>query len=58
MQSHRIPLYYTLNETNIAPEHGWLENYFPFADAYFQVLSLMKYIHCGESRWRNSQNVV
>ena len=28
---------YTLRETNIAPENGWLED-FPFAEAYFQVL--------------------
>ena len=29
---------YTLPETNIAPENGWLEDYFPFGKAYFQVL--------------------
>ena len=23
-------------ETNIAPENGWLEDYFPFGKAYFQ----------------------
>ena len=28
----------TLPETNIAPENGWLEDYFPFEKAYFQVL--------------------
>ena len=28
----------TLPETNIAPENGWLEYYFPFGNAYFQVL--------------------
>ena len=28
----------TLPETNIAPENGWLEDYFPFGEAYFQVL--------------------
>ena len=28
---------FTLPETNIAPENGWLE-YFPFGMAYFQVL--------------------
>ena len=28
----------TLPETNIAPENGWLEYYFPFGMAYFQVL--------------------
>jgi len=28
----------TLPETNIAPENGWLEDYFPFGKAYFQVL--------------------
>ena len=27
---------YTLPETNIAPENGWLEDYFPFGMAYFQ----------------------
>ncbi len=25
----------TLPETNIAPENGWLEYYFPFGMAYF-----------------------
>ena len=30
--------YYTLPETNLAPENGWLEDYFPFGEAYFQVL--------------------
>ncbi len=29
---------YTLPETNIAPENGWLEYQFPFGKAYFQVL--------------------
>ena len=29
---------YTLPETNIAPENGWLEYYFPIGDAYFQGL--------------------
>ena len=28
----------TLPETNIAPENGWLEYYFPFGKAYFQGL--------------------
>ncbi len=27
---------YTLPETNIAPENGWLEYYFPIGMAYFQ----------------------
>ena len=27
----------TLPETNIAPENGWLEYYFPIGMAYFQV---------------------
>ena len=27
---------YTLPETNIAPENGWLEYWFPFWMAYFQ----------------------
>ena len=26
----------TLPETNIDPENGWLEDYFPFGKAYFQ----------------------
>ena len=26
----------TLPETNIAPENQWLEDYFPFGEAYFQ----------------------
>ncbi len=30
--------WYTLPETNIAPEIWWLEDYFPFRIAYFQVL--------------------
>ena len=25
----------TLPETNISPENGWLEDYFPFGKAYF-----------------------
>ncbi len=29
---------FTLPETNIAPENGWLEYYFPIGKAYFQVL--------------------
>ena len=29
---------YTLPETNIAPENGWLEYYFPFGMIYFQGL--------------------
>ena len=28
----------TLPETNIAPENGWLEDYFPFGKAYLQGL--------------------
>ena len=31
----------TLPETNIAPENGWLEDYFPFGKAYFQVRLLL-----------------
>ena len=31
-------LIFTLPETNIAPENGWLEYYFPIGMAYFQVL--------------------
>ena len=33
---------YTLPETNIAPENGWLDNYFPIGMAYFQVLCLFE----------------
>ena len=28
----------TLPETNIAPNNGWLEHYFPIGEAYFQGL--------------------
>ena len=43
---HKIPmgsmsvflLTFTLPETKKAPENGWLEDYFPFGMAYFQVL--------------------
>ena len=28
----------TLPETNIAPENGWLEEYFPFGKAFWRVL--------------------
>ena len=37
---HRIPgpRKTTLPETNIAPENGWLEYYFPIGEAYFQGL--------------------
>ena len=31
----------TLPETNIAPENGWLEYYFPIGEAYFQGLWLL-----------------
>ena len=30
--------WHTLPETNIAPENGWLEYYFPIGEAYFQGL--------------------
>ena len=34
-----IILQMTLPKTNIfAPENGWLEDYFPFGRAYFQLL--------------------
>ena len=29
-------LSYTLPETNIASENGWLEDYFPIGEAYFR----------------------
>jgi len=29
---------YTLPETNMAPENGWLEYWFPLGKPYFQVL--------------------
>ena len=29
---------YTFPETNMAPENGWLEYYFPIGEAYFQGL--------------------
>ena len=32
------PKWCTLPETNIAPENGWLEYYFPIGKAYFQGL--------------------
>ncbi len=31
-------IWLTLPKTNIAPENGWLEYYFPFGMAYFQGL--------------------
>ena len=34
-------IYYTLPESNIAPENGWLEDEFPLGMAYFQVLLLL-----------------
>ena len=27
----------TLPETNLAPENWWLEDYFPFGEAHFQM---------------------
>ena len=33
-----MKILYTLPETNIAPENGWLEYYFPIGEADFQVL--------------------
>ena len=35
---HPSKLPFTLPETNIAPENGWLEDYFPFGKPSFQVL--------------------
>ena len=32
----QISVEYTLPETNMAPENGWLEDEFPFGKAYFQ----------------------
>ena len=34
----RMLLVGTLPETNVAPENGWLEDYFPVGEAYFQGL--------------------
>ncbi len=31
-------LFFTLPETNVAPKNGWLEDYFPIGEAYFQGL--------------------
>ena len=38
VHSHGCINYYqlTLPETNIAPENGWLEYYFPIGKPYFQ----------------------
>ena len=35
----------TLPETNIAPENGWLEYWFPFGMAYFQGLCLFQGVY-------------
>ena len=32
--------YYTLPETNLAPENGWLEDYFPFGGGPFSGAEL------------------
>ena len=37
-QKKQQKLEVTLPETNIAPENGWLEYYFPIGEAYFQGL--------------------
>ena len=34
---------HTLPETNIAPENGWLEYYFPIGEPYFQGLPPRKW---------------
>ena len=40
--SHTIVYIYIYPpETNIAPENGWLEDYFPFGMAYFQGAMLV-----------------
>ena len=31
-------IFCTFPQTNIAPENGWLEYYFPIGEAYFQGL--------------------
>ena len=36
--SNRILVRDTLPETNVDPENGWLEYYFPIGEAYFQGL--------------------
>ena len=43
----------TLPETNIAPENGWLEYYFPIGEAYFQGLRSLKLpsSHHGSGKW-------
>ena len=38
MEGFDMPRNTTLPETNIAPENGWLEYYFPIGEAYFQGL--------------------
>ena len=43
----------TLPETNIAPENGWLEDYFPFGKRYFQGQT----VSFGESMNPNQSNV-
>ena len=37
-QKGRCHEMFTLPETNMAPENGWLEYYFPIGEAYFQGL--------------------
>ena len=39
----------TLPETNIAPENGWLEYYFPFVMDYFQVLCQFQGVYPSHS---------
>ena len=41
LQSQYIEQHVTLPETNVAPENGWLEYYFPIGEAYFQGLLLL-----------------
>ena len=36
MACNPISCHLTLPKTNIAPENGWLEDYFPFGKTYFR----------------------
>ena len=38
MIQYIVNIIFTLPETNIDPENGWLEYYFPIGEAYFQGL--------------------
>ena len=54
--TQEFPWIYTLPETNIAPENGWLKDYFPFWDTMFSGAMLVSGrvdTNHDSNRWSN-----